>query len=95
VPFGTSPVRLAAVVELADDSDAASMSQMSYSQATATLTRHSFFLAPSMADVAPRAFTLSSALAAKVPCVQLEFPRRWDVYPEIIELLAQLEGVTA
>ncbi|MGI9085999.1 MAG: hypothetical protein ACR2FE_12045 [Aeromicrobium sp.] len=95
VPFATSPARLATVVELGDDSASPSIRPLSYSQATASLTRHSFFLAPRRSDVAPRAFTLSSSVAADVPCVRLEFPRRWDVYPEVIEMLEQLEGLAA
>lgn len=89
VPLATSPARLAMVVELGDDNAALSMHPLSYSQATASLTRHSFFLAARQSEVAPRAFMLSSSLAADVPCVRLEFPRRWDVYPEVIEMLEQ------
>ena len=92
VLLATAPSRLAIVVELGDDSASTSVQPLSFSQATASLTRHSFFLAPRQSEVAPRAFTLSSSLAADVRCVRLEFPRRWDVYPEVIEMLEQIEG---
>lgn len=95
VPLAGAPARLALVIELGGDSASPSMRPLSFSQATASLTRHSFFLAPKLADVAPRAFTLASALAADIPCMVLDFPRRWDVYPELIDLLQRHEGVTA
>ena len=95
VPLAGEPARLALVIELGDDTPSPSMRTMSYSQATASLTRHSFFLAPQLADVAPRAFTLASSLAADIPCMVLDFPRRWDVYPELIDLLERHEGVSA
>lgn len=95
VPLAVEPTRLALVVELGEDSAPPSMQPLSFSQATASLTRHSFFLAPQLADVAPRAFTLASALAADVPCFVLDFPRRWDVYAELIDLLGRHESVTA
>ena len=95
VPLAGEPARLALVVELGGDAAAPSMQLLSYSRATASLTRHSFFLAPQLADVAPRAFTLASTLAADLPCLLLEFPRRWDVYPELIELLEHLEDSAA
>ena len=96
VPVSSTSARLGLVVELGGESEAPTLRPVSYSQATASLTRHSFYLAPKLAELAPRAFTLSSDLAAEVPNLLLEFPRRWDVYPELIELLERrLEGVTA
>jgi hypothetical protein len=94
VPVAGAATRLALVVELGDDTASTSVRPLSFSQATASLTRHSFFLAPQLADVAPRAFTLASALAAEIPCVVLNFPRRWDVYPEVVDLLER-QGVTS
>jgi hypothetical protein len=87
VPMASSSARLGMVVELGEAIGTASLRPLSYSRATASLTRHSFYLAPRLAELAPRAFTLSSALAADVPTLMLEFPRRWDVYPELVELL--------
>ena len=95
VPLAGEPARLALVIELGGDNATPSMRPLSYSQATASLTRHSFFLAPQLAEVAPRAFTLASALAADVPCMLLDFPRRWDVFPELIGLLERHEDVKA
>jgi hypothetical protein len=95
VPLAGEPAPLALVIELGDDSASPSMRPLSYSQATASLTRHSFFLAPQLAEVAPRAFSLASALAADIPCMVLDFPRRWDVFPELIDLLERHEGVNA
>ena len=95
LPLASEPASLALVIELGGDSASPSMLPMSYSQATASLTRHSFFLAPQLAEVAPRAFTLASALAADIPCMLLDFPRRWDVFPELIDLLERHEDVKA
>lgn len=95
IALATAPSRLAAVVELGSDSTSPSVQPMSFSQATASLARHSFFLAPRLSELAPRAFTLSSSLAADVPCVRLDFPRRWDIYPYVIEMLEQIEGPAA
>lgn len=95
LPIASAPARLLIVVELGDESAVPSLHRLSYSRATASLTRHSFFLAPQLVDLAPRAFTLSSTLAEAVPCLGLEFPRRWDVYPELIELLEQVEDSAA
>jgi hypothetical protein len=95
VPLASTPARLSLVIELGHDSASPSMRPLSFPQATASLTRHSFFLAPQLAEVAPRAFTLASALAADIPCMVLDFPRRWDVYPELIELLERHEDVNA
>jgi hypothetical protein len=92
LPFATEPARLVAILELGDDSPSSSLESMSYSQATASLTRHSFVLAPRGSEVASRAFTLSSSLASDVTCMRLDFPRRWDVYPELITLLEDLAG---
>jgi hypothetical protein len=95
LPLAGEAARLMMVVELGEERTEPSMQRLSYSRATASLTRHSFYLAPRLADLAPRAFTLSSELAAAVPCLGLEFPRRWDVYPELIELLEQVEDSVA
>jgi hypothetical protein len=95
IPLASTPARLGLVIELGGDGASPSMQPLSFSQATVSLTRHSFFLAPQLAEVAPRAFTLASALAADIPCMVLDFPRRWDVYPELIDLLQRHEGVSA
>lgn len=90
VPLADASAALAAVIELGSESESPAMHPLTYSEATASLTLHSFFLAPQLAQLAPRAFTLSSALAADVPCLRLDFPRRWDIYPELCELLASI-----
>lgn len=90
---GPAPLRFA--VELGDERPTPSLTPLSFSQATASLTRHSFFLAPRLDEVAPRAFTLASMLAADIPCLVLEFPRRWDIYPELIELLERVGAPAA
>jgi hypothetical protein len=96
VPMASTSARLGMIVELGGESDTPTLQPLSYSQATASLTRHSFFLASRLADVAPQAFTLSSALAADVASMLLEFPRRWDAYPQLIDLLErQLAAVAA
>ena len=95
LPFASEPARLAAIVELGGHSASPSLHPMSFSQATASLTRHSFILAPRLAEVASRAFTLSSSLASDVRCLTLTFPRRWDVYPDVIEVLDDLVGSLA
>jgi hypothetical protein len=92
LPFATKPARLVAILELGDDSPSSSLQAMSFSQATAGLTRHSFILAPRLSEVASRAFTLSSSLASDVICMRLNFPRRWDVYPDVVKLLEDLAG---
>lgn len=94
LPFAAEPARLAAILELGGHSASPSLRPLSFSQATASLTRHSFILAPRLVEVASRAFTLSSSVAAEVTCLSLDFPRRWDVYPEVIEILADLAGAT-
>lgn len=82
------------VVELGPERDVPAMRRLTLSEATATLTRHSFHLAPSLKQVAPQAFMLSSGLAAAVPCVASEHRRSWDVYPELIPLLQAAEATT-
>lgn len=91
--FAGAPAPLVAVVELGDDGAGPSVRPMSFSRATASLTRHSFILAPRLSDLARRAFTLSSTLAGDVACVRMDFPRRWDVFPEVIEALEALEAL--
>jgi hypothetical protein len=90
VPHAHEPMPLAVIAELGGESELPSAQQVSYSQATASITRHSFFLAPRRSDVAPRAFDLSSSLASDVTCVRLDFPRRWNVYPEVVAVLEPL-----
>ncbi len=95
VPHAEAAARLGLVVEIGGERDTVAAHALSFSQATASLTRHSFFLAPRLDELAPRAFSLSSALAADVPCLALEFPRRWDVYPELIATIERLEDSAA
>lgn len=96
VPMASTSARLGMVIELGDEREVPMLQPLSFSQATASLARHSFFLAPKLADVAPQAFALSSALAADVPSLRLDFPRRWDGYPKLIHLLErQLASVAA
>jgi len=75
------------VVELGGEQKIPTARPLTLSESTAVVARHSFHLAPSEKQVAPQAFTLSSALAAAVPCVRLDFPRTWDVYPELIAMI--------
>ena len=90
VPLRTEAARLGLVVELGEDRTAAVISRLSLPAATASLVRHSFYLAPTLKEVAPRAFMQSSELAEVVSCVRLDFPRRWDIYPELAQMLDEL-----
>ncbi|MEV7398558.1 hypothetical protein [Aeromicrobium sp. NPDC092404] len=82
------PVPLSLVVELGADS-ALQTHRMSLSDATACLARHSFYLAAAEESLAAQTFLLASALALDVPCLRVDFPRRWDVFPD---LAAHLEA---
>jgi hypothetical protein len=82
-----SPAPLVMVIELGGENAGPSLRRQTLAQATASLARHSFYLSPRRVDLAPEAFIRSSALASDVPCLLLEFPRRWSVYPEVIELI--------
>ncbi|KAA1395193.1 hypothetical protein [Aeromicrobium ginsengisoli] len=82
----TGPVPVSLVVELGHDAELA-VHRMSLSESTACLARHSFYLAASQDAVASQTFLLASALAMDVPCVRVDFPRRWDVFPELAALI--------
>jgi hypothetical protein len=86
------PTSLGVVIELGGSSDAPRVQRMRLSEATASLTRHSFYLADSPAALARVAFNQSSAVAAAVPCLMLSYRRTWDVYPEVISLLEATEA---
>ena len=92
VPMATEAARLGLVVELGDDRAVPATARLSLPAATAGLVRHSFYLAPTLGEVAPRAFVQSSELAETVPCVRLNFPRRWDIYPDLMRILEELKA---
>lgn len=85
------PAPLGLVIELAGSSDVASLERMTLSEATAAVTRHSFYLAAAPDALARQAFLQSSAVAAAVPCAKLVYRRTWDVYPELISMLEATE----
>lgn len=87
VEWTTQPAPLSVIVALGKEAAAPDLRRLSLSEATATLVRHSFHMAPSHREIASRAFDLCSALAADVPCFEATFPRRFDVYPELVDLL--------
>ncbi|KQV75305.1 hypothetical protein ASC61_10000 [Aeromicrobium sp. Root344] len=82
----TGPAPLSLVVELGSNAELAAH-RMTLSESTACLARHSFYLAASQDAVATQTFLLASALAMDVPCVRVDFPRRWDVFPELAALI--------
>ena len=93
VPVATSSVPLGLIVALGHDSGDAAILRLSLSEATAALARHSFHLAPTLAQVAPRAFVAASEVAAVVPCMRLDFRRTWDVFPDVIAALESVEAM--
>jgi len=80
------PAPLSLVVELGHDAELA-VHRMTLSESTACLARHSFYLAASQDAVAAQTFLLASALAMDVPCVRVDFPRRWDVFADLATLI--------
>jgi len=95
VPTAKGAVRLGLVVALGDDHAVPVTARLSLAEATAGLVKHSFYLAPTRGEVAPRAFVQSSELAEAVPCVRLDFPRQWDVYPKLAQMLDELSPPVA
>ena len=91
VPVATDAAQLGLIVELGDDRVLPATARLSLPAATAGLVRHSFYLAPTLGEVAPRAFVQSSELAEAVPCVRLDFPRRWDIYPDLMRMIEELD----
>jgi hypothetical protein len=85
-------VRLGMVVELADPGTSLRVDRLTLSESTVSLARHTFHLARAPAMVATQAFELCSEVATRVPCVRLTFPRRWDVFDEIVAVLDQIDS---
>lgn len=80
------------VIDVGGSNDIPSLERMPLSEATASVTKRSFYLADTPDAVAREAFLQSSAVAAAVPCLKLVFPRVWDVYPELISMLEATEA---
>jgi hypothetical protein len=90
-PTSDTPARLRLIVELGDHTPDIRTQSMTLSEATAMLTRHSFHLAKTQAGIAQQAFETSSAVAASVRCLRLDYPRAFDVYPQLHEELQSAE----
>lgn len=83
VPISSAPVSLGLVVELGEDTSDITAQRLSFADATASLARHSFYLASTADGVASQTFRLASEVAAETPVVRMSFPRRWDVFADL------------
>ena len=80
------------VVELGSAGGAAALRRLTLPEATAALTRHSFSLSSSPDGLVREAFLRSTAVAVEVPCLRLDYPRTWDIYPEVMALVESVEA---
>lgn len=85
------PVPLGLIVELGSPAEHVTPRRLTLSEATTSLARHSFYLAGRSDAVASKAFIHASAIAMSIPCYRIDFPRRWDVFGELIEVIQELQ----